>query len=79
MVDFDCYARCAHLPTKLNSKTAQKADATGHEKFVANMNPTSDGFEKFYDSLADTTCRDVSAKLSVGFQLLLEVEFAKLG
>ena len=64
----------AHLPTKLNSKTAQKADATGHEKFDANINPTSDGVENFCDSLADTACHDVSAKLSVGFQLLLEVE-----
>ena len=23
----------------------------GHEKFEANINPTSDGFENFYDSL----------------------------
>ena len=55
-------------------KTAQKADAMGHEKFEANINPTSDGFENFYDSLADTARHDISAKLSVGFQLLLEVE-----
>ena len=46
----------------------------GHEKFEANINPTSDGFENFYDSLPDTTCRPISGKLSVGFQLLLEVE-----
>ena len=73
-----CYARCAHLHTKLNisskKETAQKADAMGHEKFDANINPTSDGFENFYDSLVDTARHDVSAKLSVGFQLLVEVE-----
>ena len=46
----------------------------GHEKFEANITPTSDGFEKFYNSLPDTTRRAISGKLSVGFQLLLEVE-----
>ena len=67
-----CYGQCAHLPT--NSKTAQKADAMGHEKFDANINPTSDGFEKFYDSLPQTACRAISGKPSMGFQLLLDVE-----
>ena len=76
MVDFDSLGfAIAPIATKLNSKTAQKADAMGHEKFEAkNINPTSDGFENFYDSLADTARHDISAKLSVGFQLLLEVE-----
>ena len=74
MVDFDCYARCEHLPTKLNSKTAQKADAMGHEKFEANINPTSDGVENFYDSLWHSACNEECHKLSVGFQLLLEAE-----
>ena len=44
------------------------------EKFESNINPTSDGFDNFYDRSAETTCHDVSADLSVGFQLLLEVE-----
>ena len=48
----------------------------GPEKFEANINPTSDGLENFYDSLADTDRHDISAKLSVGFQLLLEVELS---
>ena len=40
---------------KLNSKTVQKVDdAMEHEKFEANINPTPNGFENFYDSLADT-------------------------
>ena len=48
----------------------------GHEKFVANINinPTSDGFENFYDSLRQTACHDVCGKLLLVFQLLLEFE-----
>ena len=46
----------------------------GHEKFEANINPTSDGFENFYNSLQHTARHDVCCKLSVGFQLLLEIE-----
>ena len=60
--------------TKLNSKTAHKADAMGHEKFEANINPTSDGVENFYGSLWHSACYDQCHKLSVGFQLLLEAE-----
>ena len=49
----------------------------GHEKLEANINPTSDGFEKCFDSLPDTTCRAISGKLSVGFQLLLTIYFSE--
>ena len=66
--------RGAHLPTRLKSEYSAKQDAIRHEKFEANINPTSDEFENYSDRSADTTCHDVSADLSVGFQLLLEVE-----
>ena len=69
-----CLARYAHLPTKLNSEYKAEQDAMRHEKFEANINPTPDGFQNFSNRSADTTCHDVSADLSVGFQLLVEVE-----
>ena len=45
-----------------------------HEKFEAKFKPTPDGFENYSDRSADTACYDVSADLSVGFQLLREVD-----
>ena len=66
--------RGAHLPTRLKSENSAKQDAIRHEKFEANINPTSDEFENYSDSLRQTACHDVCRKLSVGFQLLLEVE-----
>ena len=45
-----------------------------HEKFVAKIDPTSDGFENFYDSLWHSAIHDLCHKLSVGIQVLLEVE-----
>ena len=58
--------------TKLNSEYETKEDAMRHEKFVANPDPTSDGFENFYDSLWHSAIHDLCHKLSVGIQLLLE-------
>ena len=43
-----------------------------HKKFEANPDPTSDGFENFYDSLWHSAIHDLCHKLSVGIQLLLE-------
>ena len=58
--------------TKLNSEYETEEDAKRHEKFVANLDPTSDGFENFYDSLWHSAIHDLCHKLSVGIQLLLE-------
>ncbi|EJK76924.1 hypothetical protein THAOC_01284 [Thalassiosira oceanica] len=58
---------------KIQALVARVEALEEERTFEAKCYPTPDWFQNFSDRLADTTCHDVSAKLSAGFQLLREV------